>query len=34
MEEETNQQRVERGEAVIKAYDLLMDQFGEGDDFS
>ena len=32
MEEETNQKRAERGEAVIKTYDLLIDQFGEVDE--
>jgi hypothetical protein len=32
MEKETNQKRAERGEAVIKTYDLLIDQFGEVDE--
>jgi hypothetical protein len=32
MEEETNQKRAARGEAVIKTYDLLIDQFGEVDE--
>lgn len=32
MEEETNDKKAQRGEVVIKAYDLLMDQFGEVDE--
>ena len=32
MEEETNEKRAQRGEAVIKTYDLLIDQFGEVDE--